>query len=850
MPSQFQTISQTSKENHFHKKSLVLCLSAALLGFTNVSIAEDFNFSNETVENGIRVSEDDTLKANNLAVTGTGFMPDPTNRNEGIFIGNGASASFSGDFLNVTFTENPDPQYEFAGIQVNGDGSNATFDSETTIIDVSGTVTSGKWGFGLLVNGSGNASATFTGKDVVIKTATEGYTSQTLTVKAGNTISFNNTGNIEIVSISDFGVTAVDAYGSLTFNNTGDVLITGTAVPGDKTIATNVVGIQGDGNWNVTENVNQFSIELSGAGVDNDGSSYSTGTRGIDAFGEDQKISIESNSFNISMHISEDVVTDAPEVHTSEEAYGIFLEGATLSVGANTTTNIKVTEGIGSAYGLNVIGGGSATFQGNTAISTEAKNQSMALVVNGDTYEYEDNDKHLIGQTPTTVTFEGNTNNIQGDVSNSNLGHITFSSGNTALDGNLTSDSTSQVELNKATIDLAEGNTIDIDGTLISDNGRLVLNEAREGAVQINTLQEGSSLQTIASSVLNDELGGDISSFSKAIAVTDGADGVSLLMNEGLVAGQVEATLNADGTVNTESIHRQTNSVMRSALDLASSTTLALNRILLSDLRQRLGDIRSDGNTYGVWARYNGGTLSGNYGLDNDFNTVQMGMDAKLPENNLRLGVAFSYSNGDASYARGNADMDAYMLSGYGLFMNERGLFVDVVGHLGTAQTDMTVDGDKNGSMDSFVAGLSAETGWRINLNPMVYVEPQIEASYTYVHGDDLSLANAKYEIDSVNSLIGRVGFSAGVNCPANFGNVYVHASAVHEFLGDAQISGRIGSTSDIYETNGSDTWFEYGIGANFNFTKSTYVYADVQRTSGAELDEDWRANLGIRYAW
>lgn len=824
------------------QKVTYISVVSALLSMSPLAVAS-------TTSVWIEAQKQNQNTFNDIEVNSAPFVEEWSQKTSaGVLVkGSGDNINFSGDKFIVNINDKNTKQT--SGVAVNN-GATVTIDAKNTEIDVSSIGSSGNWGFGLIVEGEGS-DVTFSGENVRISNYQDAYTAQTLTTAAGSSIVFNNSGDVTVESSSKFGVTGVSASGKLTFNNTGDVLIKGTAVPGDTTIQTNVVGIQGtNGQWEVTNNVNNFSIELNGAGVDNDGSSYSTGTRGIDAFGENQKISIESNSFNISMHISEDVVTDAPEGHTSEEAYGIFLEGATLSVGANTTTNIKVTEGIGSAYGLNVIGGGSATFQGNTAISTEAKNQGMALVVNGDTYEYNNDGPHLIGQTPTTVTFEGNTNNIQGDVSNSNLGHITFSSGNTALDGNLTSDTTSQVELNKATIDLAEGNTIDIDGTLISDNGRLVLNEAREGAVQINTLQEGSSLQTIASSVLNDELGGDISSFSKAIAVTDGADGVSLLMNEGLVAGQVEATLNADGTVNTESIHRQTNSVMRSALDLASSTTLALNRILLSDLRQRLGDIRSDGNTYGVWARYNGGTLSGNYGLDNDFNTVQMGMDAKLPENNLRLGVAFSYSNGDASYARGNADMDAYMLSGYGLFMNERGLFVDVVGHLGTAQTDMTVDGDKNGSMDSFVAGLSAETGWRINLNPMVYVEPQIEASYTYVHGDDLSLANAKYDIDSVNSLIGRVGFSAGVNCPANFGNVYVHASVVHEFLGDAQISGRIGSTSDIYETNGSDTWFEYGIGANFNFTKSTYVYADVQRTSGAELDEDWRANLGIRYAW
>lgn len=99
----------------------------------------------------------------------------------------------------------------------------------------------------------------------------------------------------------------------------------------------------------------------------------------------------------------------------------------------------------------------------------------------------------------------------------------------------------------------------------------------------------------------------------------------------------------------------------------------------------------------------------------------------------------------------------------------------------------------------------------------------------------------------AVNSFIGRAGFAAGLKCPNNKGDIYLHASAVHEFAGDAEITGGNGS---VYKIDGDDTWFEYGLGANFNLSKSAYVWADVQRTSGAELDEDWRVNLGVRYSF
>ena len=58
------------------------------------------------------------------------------------------------------------------------------------------------------------------------------------------------------------------------------------------------------------------------------------------------------------------------------------------------------------------------------------------------------------------------------------------------------------------------------------------------------------------------------------------------------------------------------------------------------------------------------------------------------------------------------------------------------------------------------------------------------------------------------------------------------------------------GTAADPIEVDGKDTWVEYAVGANFNITKQTYVWADLERTSGAEVDEDWRATIGVRHAF
>ena len=192
--------------------------------------------------------------------------------------------------------------------------------------------------------------------------------------------------------------------------------------------------------------------------------------------------------------------------------------------------------------------------------------------------------------------------------------------------------------------------------------------------------------------------------------------------------------------------------------------------------------------------------------------------------------------------------MDAYSLAGYGLWLGDNGQFVDVVARMATTKTDMTVDGTKKGEMDNVALSLSGEFGWRFDVMNNFFVEPQIEGTYTYVESDNLALNDGStYAYDAVDSFLGREGVVFGMKCPNNKGNVYARVSAVHEFLGDKAVTGGDGT---VMKLDGKDTWVEYGLGANFNLTPNTDVWADLERTSGSTLEEDYRATVGVRYAW
>lgn len=477
----------------------------------------------------------------------------------------------------------------------------------------------------------------------------------------------------------------------------------------------------------------------------------------------------------------------------------------------------------GSETGLTVT---DSTFTGNVATTGEG-----GAIRNGD--------NATLAFKGTNV-FTGNTAQEKpNDIYSSGL--VDVVSGETTLNGGIVSDG------DNASVNISENAVLGLGGVssinkLTGTNGTMKIVDA--GADVTVGVNEAKSLTLAGTSEVNDALKGNVSALAEIVTFeSKNAEDIALFMQEGMYEGETTAVLGADGTV--KSVTTKTNTLMQSTLELASSAPLAMNRIMMSDLRKRMGDIRTDTNTDGAWARYEGGRLSSSNGLENDFNTIQVGGDTKFGD--WRVGGAFNYTTGDVDYARGDADMDSYGLSAYGLWLGEQGQFVDIVARVSKADTDMKVDGFKTGSMDSMAYSLSGEFGWRFALNDMVYVEPQVEAAYTYVDADDLNIDTASYKFDSVNSFIGRAGFAAGLKCPDNFGDVYFHASALHEFSGDSEITGGNGSK---YKMDGKDTWVEYGIGANFNINKATYVWADVQRTSGADLDEDWRANVGVRYSF
>ena len=498
------------------------------------------------------------------------------------------------------------------------------------------------------------------------------------------------------------------------------------------------------------------------------------------------KVTIESVALGDGAEFSNSVLK--PKVENGETKW-VWRGGANIEI-----TSFKGTSGkIFNNHGLLSLGSdqkGAVIYSGNI----EDKNNGMTLTLN----------------QASSWTVQGK----------SNVGHI-------ALEGG-------QADVSQTEDNLTVAN-------LSGKGGTIILDVAKANTVVVAKTEEDTNVNVQASE------NADRVTISQAVDMVDRLEGVSNKtgsVDEGMYQGAISIDSKGHAT-------QAQNSLISDTLELASASTLSLNRILMNDVRKRLGDIRSLEATNGVWARYDGGKLNGE-GTTNTFNTLHIGGDMALfADNSLRLGVSASYTKGDVDYTRGSSDLDAYSLAAYGTWMADNGLFADVIARVAKAKSDMKVDGVYKDDLNNTAYSLSGEMGWRFNFNDMFYAEPQVEATYTYIDSDKMTLkGNGEayhYAVDSIDSLIGRVGILAGMKCPAQKGDLYVRASMVHEFLGDATING--GNIAKL-ENDGKDTWVEYGVGANFNIMKNAYIWADIERTAGANVDEDWRGTVGVRYAF
>ena len=283
-------------------------------------------------------------------------------------------------------------------------------------------------------------------------------------------------------------------------------------------------------------------------------------------------------------------------------------------------------------------------------------------------------------------------------------------------------------------------------------------------------------------------------------------------------------------------------------------------RAEMDSLMQRMGDLRQeDEPDNGAWFRAKGGKINrdGAFGFENEYVMYQLGYDDVLKRTDKYtsyIGVAFSYTDGEGSYYRGDGENEGKEFGVYYTEMHKNGHYFDVAVKAGRWDNDFDVtdrSGNRiSGDYDNNSFAFSAEYGRKIAMGAKGwYVEPQAQLSWGYFSGANYTMSNGvSVRQSGITSLLGRVGFNIGRDIN-KYSNIYLKANLYHEFCGDYSVSMNDGAgssyrRSDVFD----DTWFEYGIGAAFKWGEDARFYIDAERSAGSDYEKEWTLNAGL--AW
>lgn len=322
-------------------------------------------------------------------------------------------------------------------------------------------------------------------------------------------------------------------------------------------------------------------------------------------------------------------------------------------------------------------------------------------------------------------------------------------------------------------------------------------------------------------------------------------------IKEGLLKGAINADIANDGNLVAGSVRQNTSTTtMDNMRDIASVALIAW-RQEDSTLSQRLGELRNSEGDQGIWVRMNRGEFEYGGKFKNQYNFLQIGYDKAYGD--WHYGAAISHNDGQTTYSDGNGDNSSTSLSLYGTWLGDKGHYADIVlkeGRLSNEFENYAEAGYTKGDYDAWDTSISGEYGRKIDLNDGWFVTPQAQMTYMYITGEDYTTNNGiSVSQDSMQSVVGRVGFEIGKNISDN-GSIYAKASLLHEFAGDADTYLSMEGISNSYTQDLSDTWYEAGIGFNYKTSANSYVYADVVKTYGGDIETPWQWNAGMRWTF
>ena len=508
---------------------------------------------------------------------------------------------------------------------------------------------------------------------------------------------------------------------------------------------------------------------------------------------------------------------------------------------------------------INISGGSSALYvQGNAGSNGDVSLNIRSPEVNLSSTD--DPAVRIIRNASVNLGSSEQTSNINISSTKGDAIYIKESTGTFAsTNSNITIasgdvDSSGTIALTDTRMELGENSTFTTK-TLSGRDSEIVINDADTKVSATNN--DSTNLHVLASGTYADQFASAAQAREALAKQTEDLGGKYLLGGEaGTVADSWQEV-----DVNGNKVVKTTENASLEALRQFNAMTLAQWRNETNHVSKRLGDVRNNRGEIGAWARVYGydSTVKDNINVDVKATSIQVGGDVSVGQNWV-VGGAFTYTNMDGEMDNGSGEADSYSLAAYASGFFDCGGFIDVIGRIGRISTDITAStlsaagGILDGSYDNTAFGLSVETGYHWTPVSILYIEPQVELSYSYVLGDDFKSGSNGVSVDQddFQSLVGRLGAQIGASLPENAGRIYLEASVNHDFLGDADATATpaAGGPSRNIEADLGGTWYSYGIGLQLQLGDSTSLYGSLDRANGNDYQEDYRYSIGLRHIW
>ena len=288
---------------------------------------------------------------------------------------------------------------------------------------------------------------------------------------------------------------------------------------------------------------------------------------------------------------------------------------------------------------------------------------------------------------------------------------------------------------------------------------------------------------------------------------------------------------------------------------------------LASDLdrfHERQGEARhEERGTNGLWARYRYSDIGRKHAFDMDKNMIQVGYNKEVStaDSHKIVSLAFDYTRADTDLfgVSGSGSSDRYGLNLFYTVLGESGSYADFNAKIGRLGSDYNLRNDSGqkigGSLWQTFYGVSAELGWKFELNDFLFIEPQTQLQVIRIEGTRFETESGiKAQIADTNSIIGRVGFRAGSSF--SFGSAeristaYLYGDVLREFKGDHVFAARGHSTSVDFSYADKETWYDAGIGANLSLSSNTDLWLNAKYIFGGYFESSRQINAGVRFSF